>query len=163
MLVRRGKPLTTQPERAHSDGSEDIMQIGVDAQRAVENRRVFVIDCDDINRTVLQFMLADENETHVFEDIKDACSKAAGFPPDLILMGTGLLAAHGASSVARVKQLLAPVRVLLVAEDADDPQITPGKAQGADGYFTKPLQLEAVRRKVDLALGRKVDIGIPVV
>lgn len=139
------------------------MQIGVEAQRSVENRRIFVIDTDDINRTVLQFMLADENETHVFESVPEACSKAANFPPDLVLMGTGLLAAHGASAVARVKQLLAPTRVLLVAEDSEDPQIAAGKAQGADSHLTKPLKLEAVRRKVDLALGRKVDIGIPVV
>ena len=36
------------------------MQIGVDTQRAVETKRAFIIDSDDISAMALQFMLADE-------------------------------------------------------------------------------------------------------
>ena len=139
------------------------MQIGVDSQRSVENRRIFVIDDDDVSRTALQFMLADENETHELESIAAACSKAADYAPDLVLLGTGLLATQGASIVAQIKTLLSPAKLILVAAGKDDPQIVPGKEQGADGVITKPLKLETVRRKVDLALGRQVPIGIRVV
>ncbi len=37
------------------------MQIGVDSQRAVENKRIYVIDDDEVTRAALQFMLHDEN------------------------------------------------------------------------------------------------------
>lgn len=139
------------------------MQIGVEANRAVENRRIFVIDNDDVSGIALQFMLADDNETHVFESVAAALDKAATASPDLVLLGTGILASQGASIVARIKNLLAPVKVLLIAEGEDDPQIAAGRNQGADNVIQKPLKLELVRRKVDLALGRRVDLGIAVV
>lgn len=142
------------------------MQIGVEANRAVENRRIFVIDDDDVSRIALQFMLADENETHEMDSLEAATIKAADYPPDLILVGTGLLEKHGASMVARIKTLFGAskaVKVVMIASGAEDAQIPQGMQQGADGYITKPLKLEAVRRKVDLQLGRQVSIGIPVV
>ena len=40
------------------------MQIGVETSKAVDQRRVFVIDDDEITRAALQFMLHDEIETH---------------------------------------------------------------------------------------------------
>lgn len=142
------------------------MQIGVEANRAVENRRIFVIDDDDVSRIALQFMLADENETHEMESLDAATLKATDYPPDLILVGTGLLEKHGASLVARIKTLFGAakaVKVVMIAQSTDDPQIPQGMQQGADGFIAKPLKLEAVRRKVDLQLGRQVSIGIPVV
>lgn len=139
------------------------MQIGVDSQRAVENRRIFVIDDDEISRTALQFMLADENETHELESVAAARGKAVDYPPDLVLLGTGLLQTQGASIVAQLKALLSVGKLILVAAGTDDVQVAAGMAHGADGVITKPLKLETVRRKVDLALGRQVPIGIPVV
>lgn len=40
------------------------MQIGVDSEKAVDDRRVFVVDDDEITSAALQFMLHDEIETH---------------------------------------------------------------------------------------------------
>src|SRR6516225_3721831 len=40
------------------------MQIGVETAKAVDQRRVFVVDDDEITRAALQFMLHDEIETH---------------------------------------------------------------------------------------------------
>ena len=40
------------------------MQIGVDCDLAVGNRRIFVLDTDEIGRMAVQFMLHDEYETH---------------------------------------------------------------------------------------------------
>jgi hypothetical protein len=42
---------------------------------AVETKRVFVVDGDEIRRAVLQFMLHDENETHEFPDVGRAYDK----------------------------------------------------------------------------------------
>ena len=48
------------------------MQIGVESSRSVENKRIFVVGGDDIDRAVLQFMLQDENETHEFPTLDAA-------------------------------------------------------------------------------------------
>ena len=48
------------------------MQIGVDTQRAVETKRAFIIDSDDISAMALQFMLADELEVNVFTSSAEA-------------------------------------------------------------------------------------------
>lgn len=131
------------------------MQIGVEAQRAVENRRVFVVDEDDVSRTVLQFMLADDNETHEFASLAAALEKGRRWPPDLFLIGEPLLAADGSALVARLRAAWPGVKVLAIGAAA--------QATGADDSLSRPFKLEAVRRKVDRHLGRKVELRIPVV
>ena len=48
------------------------MQIGVETSRAVENKRIFVVDDDEIIRAALQFMLHDEYETHEVASLAEA-------------------------------------------------------------------------------------------
>ena len=75
------------------------MQIGVDSQRAVENKRVFVIDSDEVSSMALQFMLADECETHVLPDVASALIKGLDWPPQLVLLGAGTIAEEGLSAI----------------------------------------------------------------
>lgn len=139
------------------------MQIGVDTQRAVENKRIFVIDDDDISGTALQFMLADDNETHVFEQLEPALDKAGAWPPQLILLGRGLCGGQEAALIGRLRANLGGVRILLVCDAASAPDVTGLRALGADGMLTRPLELAAVRRKVDAQLGRRTPLAIPLV
>lgn len=136
------------------------MQIGVDSQRAVENKRVFVVDDDDVVGTALQFMLADEMETHVFADLASALTVAAATPPDLVLLGAGLLAGD---AVTRLRAVLPQVRILIVCSDADDHAVRQALAAGAQSTLLRPLKVENVRRKVDAQLGRRAALEIPVV
>lgn len=136
------------------------MQIGVDSQRAVENKRVFVVDDDDVVGTALQFMLADEMETHVFADLASALMVAAATPPDLVLLGAGLLAGD---AVTRLRAVLPQVRILIVCSDADDHAVRQALAAGAQSTLLRPLKVENVRRKVDAQLGRRAALEIPVV
>ena len=46
------------------------MQIGVETSKAVDQRRVFVVDHDEITRAALQFMLHDEIETHELASLR---------------------------------------------------------------------------------------------
>ena len=71
------------------------MQIGVESSRAVENKRVFVVDSDEITRAVLQFMLHDENETHEIASVAAAYQKAADWKPDVILLGMPIVRERG--------------------------------------------------------------------
>ena len=134
------------------------MQIGVDAVRAVQNRRVFVVDDDDITATVLQFMLQDENETHLLVDL--AALGAAPLAPDLLLIGVALLAAHGAPGALKAE--CGGARLLAVAGREAATAVEWATGAGADGVLWKPLTVEAVRRAVDRQLGRRTELHIPV-
>lgn len=139
------------------------MQIGVDSQRSIENKRVFVVENDEINSMGLQFMLADENETHVIPSVAAAIDKSQAWPPHLVLLGIGLVRSEGVTLVSLIKAAMNNVRILLVCDSADDSTVKAALAQGADGTLLTPLRIETVRRKVDSALGRAVPISIPVV
>lgn len=138
------------------------MQIGVDTQRSLENKRVFVIDDNEVNSMGLQFMLADENETHVLPKIAAAIDKAREWPPHLVLLGIGLVRCEGAALVGQLKAAMNSAKILLVCDNADDALVRDALAQGADGTLLTPLKIEGVRRKVNTALGRVVPLGIPV-
>ena len=139
------------------------MQIGVDTQRAVENRRVFVIDGDDVVSAGLQFMLADEMETHVFATLDEALKKAQSWPPELALVGSSVLELEGATVVTRLREALPTLRILIVCFDADDAVVKEALSLGAASTLLRPLKLENVRRKVDSQLGRRAALEIPVV
>ncbi len=53
------------------------MQIGVETAKAVDQRRVFVVDEDEITRAALQFMLHDEIETHELTNRKRPMQRAS--------------------------------------------------------------------------------------
>jgi len=129
------------------------MQIGVESARAVENRRIFVVDTDEIIRAALQFMLHDENEAHELESVEAALVKATDWPPDLILLGQGLLQSEGLAALTRLTTALPGAQVLLVGSAAD-PILGKALAGGAHVLIPVPLRLEAVRKAVDQALGR---------
>src|SRR5208337_5461196 len=96
------------------------MQIGVESSRAVENKRVFVVDSDEITRAVLQFMLHDENETHEIASVALAYEKAGEWMPDLILLGMPIVRAHGVSIVNEIHQRMPAAKLIIVADTAGD-------------------------------------------
>lgn len=139
------------------------MQIGVDTQRSVENKRVFVIENDEINSMALQFILADENETHTLPRVDAAIDKAHEWPPHLVLLGMGIVRSEGTSTIGRIKAEMNGVKILLVCDSIDDEKVKEALAHGADGTLLTPLTIEGVRRKTNSALGRAVALSIPVV
>ncbi len=130
------------------------MQIGVETSRAVENKRVFAVSGDDITRTVLQFMLHDENETHELPDLSSAYAKAVDWKPDLLLLSLEIVEAGGAAVLGEIANKIQGVKIMLIAEPGQDAIAQTYLKSGAHGVLTKPFTVEAVRRKVDLMLGR---------
>ena len=125
------------------------MQIGVGTSRAVENKRVFVVDDDGITRAVLQFMLQDDNETHDLPTLADAYAKGQ---PDLLLLGLSVLETEGPGLLEAIGQRWPRTRILLIAGSDQD---TAARAS-AHGVLSRPFTVEAVRQKVDIQLGRTV-------
>lgn len=130
------------------------MQIGVEFSRAVENKRIFVIEDDEIIRSALQFMLHDENETHEIASLEQAYEKGGEWKPDLILLGIGIVAARGIGVLEELGTRLPGAKILIVAGSDADPLAIECTKTGAKGIIAKPLTIESVRYKVDVALGR---------
>jgi CheY-like chemotaxis protein len=141
---------------------EARMQIGVDSSVAIENKRVFVVDGDKITRAVLQFMLHDENETHELADVAHAYDKAVQWKPDAILLAMDLVQVHGIAVLEEIRARVPGVKIAVVCDFATDPAARSCLQRGAHSLLAKPLTIESVRRKVDLLLGRRSALDIPV-
>lgn len=128
------------------------MQIGVDCDKAVDNRRVYVVDADEVARAAVGFMLADECETHEFADLDAALIKAADFKPDLVILGRSIVEASGNDVFMRVRSLGA--RAVVLADSGARDYANTCLAAGARGVIYKPLDIATVRAKVDAFLGR---------
>jgi DNA-binding NarL/FixJ family response regulator len=131
------------------------MQIGVETAKAVDQRRVFVVDEDEIVRAALQFMLHDEIETHELGTLEEAFEKGVGWlKPDVVLLGASFLKSKGIEVLKELAERFAGVRVLIVCDKADEGLAVEGMKAGAHGALVKPLKIENVREKVDTVLGR---------
>jgi DNA-binding response OmpR family regulator len=138
------------------------MQIGVETSRAVENKRLFVVDDDEIIRAALQFMLHDENEAHEVPDVAGALSKSEHMKPDVILLGAGLVRKEGIEVLRLLKSRIPGVKLLLVADGDTDPLVSECRQNGADAVLVKPITIEATRKQVDRLLGRITRTVIPI-
>lgn len=137
------------------------MQIGVESSRAVENKRVFVVDGDEITRAALQFMLHDENETHELASVEKALAKGREWRPDLVLLGLPIVENTGVGVLADLAARFPGVKILVVADSDQDPLAKTCLDAGAHAVLGKPLTIEAVRYKVDVLLGRRKIPSIP--
>lgn len=130
------------------------MQIGVETSRAVENKRVFVVDSDEITRAALTFMLHDENETHELASLAQAYARGAERRPDLVLLGLAIAREKDMAVIGEISTRFPETKILLVADAAEEPQARAGLEAGAHGLLTGPFTVESVRRRVDRVLGR---------
>lgn len=138
------------------------MQIGVDSNKAVDNKRVFVVDNDEIMSAALQFMLHDENETHELSSLDAAYAKAVDWKPDVLLLGIGIVKEKGIQVLSEIHSKIDGLKIILVADSATDPLAQSCLKQGVNSILAKPLTIEKARQKVDVQLGRKVKLSIPV-
>jgi DNA-binding NtrC family response regulator len=139
------------------------MQIGVDTEKALDNRRVFVVHDDEIISAALQFMLHDEVETHEIGSLEAAYVKGAEWKPSVLLLGIGIVKDKGIDVLGEICAQLDGVKIIIVADTADDPLARERLKKGAKSILANPLTIENTRRRVDTMLGRRVALGIPVV
>jgi DNA-binding response OmpR family regulator len=137
------------------------MQIGVEMARAMENKRVFVVDDNEIIRAALQFMLHDEFEAHEVASAALAFEKAKTQPPDLVLLAQGVAKVEGFELLQRFRTEMPQAKILVVVDAADSAYGKECVASGAHGFLAKPLKIEFVRQKVDAMLGRGSGVTIP--
>ena len=132
------------------------MQVGVGSATAVENKRVFIVDSDEIIRAVLQFMLHDEYEAHEFATPAAAVAKGIDWKPDLLVLGGATLRELGLADLPQIKSELGGVKILLVTEAGENVVAQAALDAGvADALLLQPLTVESVRRTVNRLCGRR--------
>jgi DNA-binding NtrC family response regulator len=137
------------------------MQIGVETARAVENKRIFVVDDDEIIRAALQFMLHDEYETHEVGGLTEAFAKSETMKPDLVILSENVVRGAGLPVLKEITARIPGAKTLVVVDSLQNGFGKEAQAAGAHGYFVKPLTVEFVRQKVDVLLGRRQGVAIP--
>ncbi|CAM3673853.1 hypothetical protein [Roseateles saccharophilus] len=137
------------------------MQIGVDTARAVETKRAFVLDLDDVSATALQFMLADELEVHVFTSSASAFGHPAAARIDVVLLGASVIEAETPDVVGLLLQTW-PGVPLLAFGPVDDAGVQAALTRGARSSIPRPFKVETVRKKVNAQIGRRAVLYIPV-
>jgi DNA-binding NarL/FixJ family response regulator len=130
------------------------MQIGVEMSKALENKRVFIVDDNEIIRAALQFMLHDEFEAHEVASADAAFEKAKTQPPDLVIVSDTLAQAQDDGFFRRIRQEMPAAKILVVVDAAASAYGKECVARGAHGFMAKPLKIQFVRQKVDAMLGR---------
>jgi DNA-binding response OmpR family regulator len=130
------------------------MQIGAETSRAVENKRIFVVDSDEIVRAALQFILHDENEAHELASVEVAFAMRAGRHVDLVLLGSEIVREKGFGVFKSIEENMPGVKILVVTEASSRDFAQACLKAGADGILLKPFTVESARQRVDAALGR---------
>ena len=140
-----------------------IMRMGTGVQRAIKNRRVFVLDEDEINRTVLQFMLADDNETYEFTSVGSALKRGLRLRPDVVLISALLVAREGRELLHKLRVTWPGVKLVVICKAADEECEAAALAAGADDCLARPFMLEPVRRKLGHHFVPRIEPRIPMI
>ncbi len=140
------------------------MQIGVEVEKALENRRVFIVDEDDIFRAAIQFMLHDDYEAHEVASATNALAKISETAPDLIVLAENVIRANGRDVVEEFLSSAPDAKILVIVEASSSVFAKQCVEKGAHGFLAKPLRVELVRDKADALLrgGRSVVIPLNV-
>lgn len=138
------------------------MQIGVESSRAVDNKRLFVVDDDEIIRAALQFMLHDENETHEVPGRGQRApqERTDEARPDPARCGTG--AERGRGGGEQAEKPHHRHETAAGGGQRQRPLIDECRQNGADAVLVKPITIEATRKQVDRLLGRVTRMVIPI-
>jgi DNA-binding NtrC family response regulator len=80
-----------------------------------------------------------------------------------LLLGLGVVRSRGIGVLEEIRARLEDIKIIVVADAATDPLAQECLKQGANSLLAKPLTIEKARQKVDMQLGRKVKLAIPVV
>ncbi|MBI5675422.1 MAG: sigma-54-dependent Fis family transcriptional regulator [Nitrospirae bacterium] len=121
------------------------------------NKKIFVIDDDELIVTVLSKALRSEGydvfaETSEFKNIID---KIGGYSPDAVLLDNKLSAVSGLDILKDLRQsgIDAPV-IMLTADDTAETAVKAMKL-GADDYLTKPFNMEEVKIVINNIIEKK--------
>ena len=115
--------------------------------------RVFVIEADQVIRSALGYILSERHDT--FAEPADALTKAARSAPDVVLVGSSLIADEGAETIAMLARKLNRAGIVVVADSVKAPLALAGLRQGAEAIIAKPITFDGVTHAVESVYARR--------
>ena len=117
----------------------------------MEEMRVLVVDDEDVIRSTLEVVMADQGKVHTAKDPNEALQLLEDNRIDLILTDVMMPVMNGFEFVERVRAMPRYVHVPIIILTAFDPEKTEqNKAlnQGAVDYISKPFDILEIKLKV---------------
>ncbi len=123
------------------------------AAAAVPHRRVLVVDDDAHSRDAVARLLTEEGyDATVAGDGEEASGLLASWHPDLVLTDLNMPRLDGRGLLARVRAQLPQIPVIVVSARAGA-EPTALERMGADGFFTKPVQVDQLLARIHDLIG----------
>ena len=116
----------------------------------MQRKKILVVDDTEFNRDLVVQLLEDDYDLVVAENGEAALRKAAEEKPDLILMDLGMPVMDGWEATRRLKAHsdLKSIPVIAVTSHAMVGDEIEARKAGCDDYLPKPIDEEALIRKV---------------
>ena len=131
--------------------------------RDAKQMHVLLVEDNDINREIAELMLTAEGWTvEQAENGAEALEKVASSEPghfDVVLMDVQMPVMNGHEATARIRRLpdpaLASVPIIACTANVFEEDANEALAAGMDGYVTKPIDPDAIRKVVAKVLAER--------
>src|SRR6266536_3296912 len=118
--------------------------------------RILVVDDEASARSGMEKLLAQEGYTvDTAEDGKAALTSAAERPPDLVITDLKMPGMDGVELVARLHEQDPDLPVIVATAFGDVSSAVAAMRAGAEDYFTKPVEFDALLLSLERALSRR--------
>jgi DNA-binding response OmpR family regulator len=117
--------------------------------------RILVVDDDEKNCIILQFLLSQQGyEVHTVDNARGALALIERQPPDLMLLDVNLPQLNGFEIYQKLKEADYDLPVIFVTAKDDLEDKVRGLQLGADDYICKPFHAAELTARVDAVLRR---------
>jgi DNA-binding response OmpR family regulator len=120
----------------------------------VPHRRVLVVDDDARARAAVALLLTEEGyDATVAADGEEASGLLASWHPDLVLTDLNMPRVDGRQLLQRVRNVLPGTPVIVLSARAVAESRAAVEGMGAAGFFSKPVQIEALLARIHDLIG----------
>jgi CheY-like chemotaxis protein len=116
-------------------------------------KKIIIFDDDQDILSICQFVLEDKGwEVFVFADCRDIAERVASINPDVILMDNWIPDEGGivATNILKASEQLKHIPVIYFSANSDIERLA--REAQADGFLSKPFELDDLEEKVSSAL-----------
>lgn len=154
-------PRSTAAEVADFDKAADLDNAPVERQPVI-GRNLLVVEDIEINRILARKLLEKHGHTVTeASDGQEALDILEKTDFDAVLMDVHMPVVDGIEATRQIRKLADPVKatipVLALTADISNTNIDTFKAAGFDAYCTKPLDIPAINRELQLLENRMLD------
>ena len=138
---------------------EDAVDAGIWYGKRMKRGRVLVVDDDaDIRGLVRELLERQGYSVTEAANGRDGLRALYASPPDVVLLDVSMPELDGWETLERIRDL-SDVPVAMLTARAAELEKVRGLKAGADDYVTKPFSPQALRERVQAALGVRPDGG----